>query len=65
MHIQEHSEQHRLTSRHPGCKQKLFFYQREEYKNALPQCDLEKLYGVTTALEKAINNANKMWDKKM
>lgn len=39
------------------CKQKLFFfYQIEEYKTALLQCILKKLYGVTTALEKSNTN---------
>lgn len=47
-------------------KQKLFLYQREEYKTALPQCVLEKLYGVTTALEKKQpQRKHKMWDKKV
>lgn len=36
----------------------MFFYQREEYKTALPQCVYEKLYGVTTALEKSNVDAN-------
>lgn len=39
-----------FTNKHTGCKQKLFFFIKE-YKSAPPQCVVEKLYGVTTALE--------------
>ncbi len=53
MHRQgKNKEKHKLTYKQTGCKQKLFFFLKE-YKTALPRCIIEKLYGVTAALEKA------------
>lgn len=49
----------RVTYKYLSCKQKLFFNIKEEYKTTTV-CILEKLYGVTAALE----NENTKGDKK-